>query len=213
MNNSLMNDGTALTISKVSVSARLIPALIYTIPAIGAALSAFLFINVLGALKSSESAGFTAIMRGLAESSYPMLGSLYLQIILGIAIIAILIIRMTMQTKTASPSSWFFIVSGILCLIPLVLLAEAQSMIIEVLISPRNSSGIALIASTISSLLMLTIAAAPIIFVILSAISLIPFSTKKRPKWSPLITAILVESLFIIAAIAFTMRLLWLNQA
>jgi hypothetical protein len=213
MNHTLMNNGATQPVSKVSISARLFPAFVYFVPAIGAALGAFLYINLMRALRYNENAGVVAILGGLAESTYPIIGSLYLQIICGIAVIAILVIRMMKQTKTASPSSWFFILSGILCLVPVVMVAEAQSLIIEVLIDPRNSPGVAAVVSTVSSLLILTIAAAPIIFVILMALSLIPFSTKKKPRWNPLIAAIFVQVLFIAAAIAFTLRFLWLNQA
>jgi hypothetical protein len=212
MDASFINDGAQQPVSKVSVLARLIPAVVYLIPAFGATLSAFLMMKMMRALEENETAGIEVVLAVLAESIYPVLGSLYLQIFLGIAIFAVLIARMVMQTKTASPAGWFFILSGILCLIPIVVLAEAQSMIIEALIIP-TSADISAIGSTVALLLILTMAALPIIFIILLALSVIPFSTKKRPRWSPLIAAVFVEILIITAAVFFQLRLLWLFQA
>lgn len=212
MDASLMTDGTEQSASKVSISARLIPALVYSIPLIGVALSAFLQMKMMRALRETENAGVNVVLAVLAESIYPVLGSLYLQIILAIAVFIILVVRMVMKTKTASPSSWFFLLSGILCLIPVVTLFEAQSMIIEVLIAP-TSAEISAIGSTVGLLLILIMAAAPIIFILLTALSVIPFSTKKSPRWSPLVTTVLVEILIIAVAIAFQLRFLWLYKA
>jgi hypothetical protein len=128
-------------------------------------------------------------------------------------VIVVLVIRMIVQTKTASPPSWFFLLCGILCLVPAVFFAEAESLIIEVLIDLRNSNGIAGVASNINLFSILSIAAAPVVFILLLAISVIPFSSKVKPKWSPLITAIIVEILIIAITIAFQWRVLWLNKS
>lgn len=213
MEASLTNDGTVeQSKSKVSISARLIPALIYLIPIIGAALSAFLQLSMIQRWVATENVIAEAVFEVFAESIYPVLGSLYLQIILGIAVLVILIVRMVMETKTASPSSWFFVISGILCLIPLITLFESQSMVIEVLID-QNAAGVEAVGSIVSILLIFIMAALPITFFILIALSLIPFTTKKRPRWSPLITFILMEIPIIAVTVAFQLRFLWLYKA
>ena len=139
MDASMVNDGGNQPSLKVSILARLISTLSYTIPAIGGALSSIFLMNAMRALRENETAGVTAVMRGLAEATIPVLGSLYLGVFCGIAVIAVLVGRMIVQTKTASPPSWFFVISGILFLVPAGLFCEAESLIIEVLINPRSS--------------------------------------------------------------------------
>src|SRR5215203_1897524 len=109
-----MNPGAIQPNLKVSISARLIAAFSYMIPLIGGALSSLYLMNVLRALKASENAGRIAVLNALAESTIPALGSLYLGVIGGLIVFIVLIFRMFMQTKTASPSSWFFILCGFL---------------------------------------------------------------------------------------------------
>ena len=198
---------------KVSISARLIAAFAYFIPAIGGVLSSLYFMNVMRALRTAESAGMGAVMAGLTESTVPALVSLYLAAFGGFIVIIVLIIRMFMQTKTASPASWFFVLCGFLLLVPAGLFFEAESMIIEVLIAPVASMGIGGVGSNVSLFLILSIASALLVFVILLVMSVIPFSTSSRPRWSPLITAILVEILIIAAVVAFQLRFLWLYNA
>ena len=208
-----MNAGTIQPILKVSISARLIAALSYMIPVIGGALSSLYLMNVLRALKANETAGRIAVLNALAESTVPALGSLYLGVIGGLIVIVVLIIRMFMQTKTASPSSWFFILCGFLFLVPAGLFFEAESMIIEVLTAPASATGIAGIASNVSLFLILSVALALFVFLLMLVISVVPFSARSKPRWSPLICAILVELLIIAAAVAFTLRFLWLYNA
>ncbi len=197
---------------KVSILARLIPALSYTIPAIGGALSSFFLLRAFWGLKQNETAGVGVVLSVMAESTIPVLGSLYLGVICGIAVITVLVVRMIVQTKTASPSSWFFVLSGILFLVPAGLFAEAESLIIEVFLTPRGSTGVGGIASDINLLLISSIVAAPIVFIILTVISVLPLSSRAKPKWGSLLTAIAIEILLIAVTTAFQLRILWLYQ-
>ncbi len=208
-----INAGVVQPNLKVSISARLIAALSYMIPLIGGALSSLYLMNVLRALKASENAGRIAVLNALAESTIPALGSLYLGVVGGLIVIIVLIFRMFMQTKTASPSSWFFILCGFLLLVPAGLFFEAESMIIEVLAAPASSTGIAGVASNVSLFLISSVASALFVFILMLVISVIPFSARSKPRWSPLICAILVELLIIAAAVAFQLRFLWLYKA
>ena len=208
-----MNAGAIQPNLKVSISARLIAALAYMIPVIGGALSSLYLMRVLQALKASETAGRMAVLKALAESTVPALGCLYLGVIGGLIVIIVLIIRMFMQTKTASPASWFFVLCGFLLLVPAGLFFEAESMIIEVLIAPASSTGISGVASNISLFLISSIASALFVFILMLIISVIPFSARSKPRWSPLICAILVELLIIAATVAFQWRFLWLYKA
>lgn len=198
---------------KVSISARLVPALSYAIPAIGGAISSFFLMSAMRALRQQETSGLASIMKGIAESTIPVLASLYLAAICGVIVIGVLAVRMLDQTKTASPAGWFFVVSGLLCLLPAGLFCEAESIIIEILTDPVNSTGIAAAASNISWLLTASLAAAPIIIILLMAASVLPLSSRSSPKWGPIIAATTIEVLIIFAAIAFQMRLFWLYQA
>ena len=213
MDASMVNGGGNQPSLKVSILARLISTLSYTIPAIGGALSSIFLMNAMRALRENETAGVTAVMRGLAEATIPVLGSLYLGVFCGIAVIAVLVGRMIVQTKTASPPSWFFVISGILFLVPAGLFCEAESLIIEVLINPRSSTGLGIIASNMSFLLILSMVAAPVVFILLAVLSVLPLSSRTRPKWGPLIIATAIEILLIAVAIAFQMRLLWLYKS
>jgi hypothetical protein len=213
MENAYMNAAAEQSKLKVSISARLIAAFAYLIPAIGGALSSLYLMDVMRALRNAESAGIGAVMAGLTESTVPALASLYLAAFCGFIVIIVLIIRMIMQTKTASPASWFFVLCGFFLLVPAGLFFEAESMIIEVLTAPVDSIGIAGVASNVSLFLILSVASALFVFVILLVMSVIPFSTSSKPRWSPLITAILIEILIIIAAVAFQLRFLWLYNA
>ena len=144
-----MNVGTEQSKLKVSISARLMAAFAYLIPAIGGALSSLYLMDVMRALRNAESAGIGAVMAGLSESTVPALGALYLAAVGGFIVIIVLIVRMIMQTKTASPASWFFVLCGFLFLVPAGLFFEAESMIIEVLTAPVDSTGIAEVGSNV----------------------------------------------------------------
>ena len=189
---------------KVSVTARLIAALSYTIPAIGGALSSILLMRVLRALRNNESAGINAIMTGMKEAAFPSTVALYLAAICGIAVIVVLVVRMTTETETASPPSWFFLIGGILWLLPVGLFWKAELLILEVL-SPGSSigaGGLASVGADVSRLLMLSVIAAPVVFIILIVASVLPLSSQSKSKWSSLIAATVIEIVLIATAIA-----------
>ncbi len=213
MESPMMNVGMDQPKFKVSISARLIAAFAYMIPVLGGALSSLHLINVMQAIREAESAGMTAIMNGLAESTVPVLGSLYLGAVAGLVVIIMLIARMMMQTKSASPSGWFFLLCGFLFLVPAGLFLEAGSMIIEVLTAPVMSAGVGEVGANVSTFLILSVGSALIVFIFLLLMSVLPFSNRSQPKWSPLITAILIEFLIIAAVIVFQLRYLWLAKA
>jgi hypothetical protein len=213
MESPMMNVGMDQPKFKVSFTARLIAAFAYMIPALGGALSSLYLMNVLQAMRQAETAGMTAVMLGMAESTVPVLGSLYLGVFAGLVVIIVLIARMIMQTRTASPSGWFFVLCGFLFLVPAGLFLEAESMIIEVLTMPVSSEGVAAVGSNVASFLILSIISALFVFIALLVMSVIPFSARSKPRWSPLIWAVLVEILIIAAVIVFQWRYLWLSKA
>lgn len=204
MNASMLNAAENQSRLKVSILTRLLAALLFSIPAIGGALSSFLLINVFRALRDNESAGVAAIMGGLNEASLPAIISLYLAAVCGIGVIAVLVTRMFMATKTASPSSWFFVIGGILCLLPTGPFWYAKWLTLEVLSpgSPIGAGGIASVGAEISQWLLLSVVAMPIVIIILIVLSVLPFSSRSRAKWIPLVVATAIEILLIAVAVA-----------
>lgn len=201
------------TPKRVSILSRLIPALSYAIPAPAAALSAILFIGVMRAMRMAESAGIGALSGGMAEATLPMLVALYLAIFVEVVGIVVAIVRMFMSTTTASPSAWFFLVAGGLGFIPLVLLWEAESLLIQV-ISPGYGGGIVQVASTIQLCLMLTLITAAVGALILLVASLIPLPSalRARQNVAPLVVLVLMELALIGITIAFQDRVSWFHQ-
>jgi biopolymer transport protein ExbD len=204
MDASILNAGNDQSRLKVSLTTRLVAALVYTIPAIGGALSSILLMNVLRALRANENAGVSALMGAMKQASLPAIVSLYLAAICGIAVIIVLVVRMIVQTKTASPPFWFFAIGGILCLLPAGLFWKAHLLIIEVL-SPGSSisgGGIAGVGAEISRLLLMSVIAAPVVIIVLLVASVLPFSSRSRPKWGSLMAAAAIEIMIIAVAIA-----------
>jgi len=189
---------------RISVIARLIATFTYIIPAIGGALSSILLMRVFRALAANESAGIDAVMGGMKEASLPAIISLYLAALCGIVVIIVLVVRMIVQTETASPPIWFFAIGGILCLLPAGLFWKAQLMVLEVL-SPGSSigaGGIGSVGAYLSQLLMLSVIAAPIVIILLVAASVLPLTSRSRAKWLPLMAATAIEILLIAVAVA-----------
>ncbi len=213
MESPMMNVGMDQPKFKVSISARLIAAFAYMIPVLGGALSSLYLINVMQAIREAENAGRNVVLIALAESNVPVLGSLYLGVFGGLVVIIVLIARMIMQTKSASPSGWFFVLCGFLFLVPAGLFLEVGSMIIELLTASIISAEAGEVGANVSTFLIFSVGSALIIFIFLLLMSVLPFSNRSKPKWSPLIAAIIVEFLMIAAVIVFQLRYLWLYKA
>ncbi len=203
MNNSLLEAENNQPGFKVSISTRLITALFYIIPLIGGALSSILLMRVFRAMAVAESAGIGAVMAGMKEAAVPTIVALYLAAGGGMVVIVVLVIRMIVETKTASPPSWFFVLGGLLCLLPAGFFWKAQLLILDVL-SPASSigaGGVASVGSDISRWLMLSLIAVPVVFIILIGASLLPLSSRSRSKWLSLIAATAIGILLITLAI------------
>ena len=197
--------------SRVSFLARLIPVMSYIIPAIGAALTTFLIIRAMQAVSVAGSSGLSAVAGGISEASLPVLIALYIAIICGVAGIIFAAVRLKMPTKTVSPPPWFILISGVLCLVPVALLWEAESVLIEAIIAP-SSRGIAQAAYTIRLLLIMTPIAASISVLLSLTGAVWPVSSRSRPKWGPVVALVIIELALVFAAFAFQDRISWLHQ-
>jgi hypothetical protein len=198
--------------SRVSILARLVPSFSYAIPMLGAALSALFLLGIIRTVRYAEAAGIAAVAGGMAEANLAVVVALYLAIFVGFIGILVMVIRSFMSTTTASPAAWFFMITGIISLIPLILLWEAQSLLVAA-ISP-GGGGIVHFVSNIRLYLSLTLVASAVLVLILLIASLIPLPKVLRSKrnWAPLIVLVLMELALIGMAVAFQVRTSWLHQ-
>jgi hypothetical protein len=198
--------------SRVSILARLVPSFSYAIPMLGAALSALFLLGIIRTVRYAEAAGIAAVAGGMAEANLAVVVALYLAIFVGFIGILVMVIRSFMSTTTASPAAWFFMITGIISLIPMILLWEAQSLLVAA-ISP-GGGGIVHFVSNIRLYLSLTLVASAVLVLILLIASLIPLPKVLRSKrnWAPLIVLVLMELALIGMAVAFQVRTSWLHQ-
>jgi hypothetical protein len=200
--------------NRVSILARLAPSLSYALPALGAALSALLFINVMQAMRNAESAGIAAVAGGMSEANLAVVLTLYLAIFVGFIGIIVGLVRAFTTTTTASPAGWFFLIVGLFGLAPMLTLWQAESLLVGVLTS-RSGPGIVAVASQISMFLMLTIVLAAVACLVLLVASVVPLPALMRAngKWTPLIFLVVMELAVIGMTILYHLRTYWFYQA
>ena len=198
--------------SSVSILARIVPALSYALPALGAAGSAYLFITLMRAIREAEAAGIGAVSRGLSEANMVIVVTLYLAIVVGFIGIVIGFARMFMNTTTASPSAWFYLITGILGFGPMFALWQAQSLLLEVMFA--RSANIAMVASKITVLLMLALSVGLVSILVLLVVSIIPLPRlmRARRKWAAPVVLVFMEIAVIVMTVLYHMRTAWLYQ-
>jgi hypothetical protein len=199
-------------VTRASILARIAPAISYALPTLGAAISALLFINVMQAMRNAETAGIAAVAAGVSETNIAILVSLYLAIAVGFIGIVVVGIRLLTSTRTVTPSAWFYLITGVIGLVPMFALWQAQSLLLEVIFG--MSSGVVTVASQINLLLMLTIsmAAVSILTLLVSTFVPLPRVLRAKRKWAPLIVLVLVEIAVIAMAVAYHLRTAWLYR-
>ena len=201
--------------TRVSILARIIPALSYALPALGAALSALLFINVMRAMRNAEAAGIAAIAGGMSEANIAIVATLYLAIFVGLIGAIVSIVRALSTTSTAAPAGWLFLVMGVLGIAPVLTLWQAQSLLLNVLTSPGSGPGVAVVAQDITIYIYSTLGLAPVVCLVLLVLSLIPLPAvlRARWKWSPVIALLILELMMVGMTVAYHMRTYWFYQA
>lgn len=198
--------------SRVSILARLAPVLSYTIPMLGAALSAILLMGVMEAMRNAASAGIAAVAGGMAEADLAITIALYLGVFVGFIGIVVMLVRSFVSTTTASPSAWFFLITGCLSLTPLLLLWRAQSLLVQG-ISP-GSGGLVEVAASIQLCLTMTLvtAAAFALILLVASLAPLPFTFRAKRGYAPTLVLVLMEIVLIGMAVAFQFRISWLHQ-
>jgi hypothetical protein len=198
--------------TRVSILARLIPAFSYALPALGAALSALLFIGVARAMRNAEAAGIGAIAGGMSEANLVIVVTLYLAVFVGLIGVVVGFVRCLSQTTTASPAGWFFLI-GVLGFAPVLALWQAESLFIEVLIS-RSGPGVVAVADQINICLTLALGTAALGVLVLLVASVIPLPAvlRAKRKWAPVVFLVLMELALIVMTVAYHMRTSWFYQ-
>ena len=207
-----VGDGQA-TPSRVSVLARLVPALSYALPALGAACSAYLFIGVLRAMREAENAGIAAVAAGISETNIVIVVTLYLAIFVGFIGVVVGFARMFMTTTTASPSGWFYFITGGLGFAPMLALWQAQSLLLVLLFS--RSGNISESARQITLLLMFAIIVglASLVILLISSVIPLPRILWAKRKWAGPVILLVMEIVVIVMTVLYHMRTAWLyNQ-
>lgn len=201
-------------IAKVSISARLIPLISYSIAAIGGGVGGLFLRNAINALRQNENAGIGAVTGALMESNLPVIAALSFAAIIGLAGIIIAVARLFMSVTKASPPVWFFIVPGLLGLLPVIFFFAAETVMLNAIL-PRtmpSDGGVAAAASTISTLYTLAMATAIIVPFLMLAPALIPISSRKSKKLGSLFFLLLFETAIIAAIAILINRLMVLNK-
>lgn len=196
---------------RVSILARLVPQVSLCISLIGEALCALLLLRVLEGMRNAEAAGIAAVAGGMAEANAATTVALYLALFFGFIGIVVMAIRAFTATTTASPSAWFFASSGLLTLVPLLLLWSAQSFFLDGL----RGGNISVAAPNIFLFLRLTIGACAVLTPILLIAAFIPLPSvfRAKNKWTSVIILVLMMIVMIGTAVVFQMRTSWLYGA
>jgi hypothetical protein len=197
--------------TRVSILARVVPALSYALPALGAVISALMLINVFRAMRNAEAAGLGAVSAAISEANLAVVVTLYLGVVLGFAGVVIGVVRMFTTVTTATPSAWYFLITGIIGLVPVLLLWEAQSLLLGVIFG-RTLGGVVEVARqvTLLSIMTMLLGAVSILILLVSAFVPLPRILHAKRKWAPVVMLLLVETAVIGMTVLFHLRSAWL---
>lgn len=203
------------TPTRVSIIARLVPALSYALPALGAGVSAMLLLSVLRAMRNAEGAGIGAVAAGISEANIAILVTLYLAIVVGGAGVVIGLVRLFTTTVTASPSGWYYLIAGILGLMPMFALWYAQSLLLDAIFPQSVGAGVSEVAGqiTLFSIVAMVLGVVSILILLVSSFVPLPAVLRGKRKWAPLITLLVMESAIIAMTVVYHLRTAWLYSS
>jgi hypothetical protein len=207
----MLNDGIyeeEIPRLKVSVIERIVPALSYTIAAIGGGLSGYMLLRMMQALRKSESAGISTVMAGMAEANIPVLVALYLAVFVGLIGVIISIAFQFATRKTSSSPIWLPAIPAIFGLLPVLMVWYAETLIIDV-ISPSSRTsgqGAAEVGSTVATLIIVAIIFAFVSIFVSLAMSVLPFSSQASRRLGPVALTVSFEVVLIVLAVLFQVR-------
>ena len=201
--------------TRVSIIARIVPALSYALPALGAAVSAMLLLGVLRAMRNAEGAGIGAVAGGVSEANFAILATLYLAIFVGAAGVVIGLVRLFTATVTASPSAWYYLIGGILGLLPMFALWYAQSLLLDAIFPRSTGAGVSEVAGqiTLFSIVAIVLGGVSILILLVSSFVPLPAILRGKRKWAPLISLLVMESAIIAMTVVYHLRTAWLYSS
>jgi hypothetical protein len=197
--------------TRVSIIARIVPALSYALPALGAGVSAVLLLTVLRAMRNAEAAGIAAVAAGISEANIAILVTLYFAIFIGAAGVVIGLVRLFTTTVTASPSAWYYLITGVLGLLPMFALWRAQSLLLDAIFS-RTGAGVSEVAGqiTLFSIVAMVLGVVSILILLASSFMPLPAVLRAKRKWASLIMLLLMETAIIVMTVVYHLRTAWL---
>lgn len=203
------------TPTRVSIIARLVPAFSYALPALGAAVSAMLLLGVLRAMRNAEGAGIGAVAGGISEANIAILVTLYLAIFVGAAGVVIGLVRLFTATVTASPSAWYYLIGGVLGLLPMFALWYAQSVLLAAIFPRSTGAGVSEVAGqiTLFSIVAIVLGGVSILVLLVSSFVPLPAILRGKRKWAPLISLLVMESAIIAMTVVYHLRTAWLYSS
>ena len=201
--------------TRVSIIARIVPALSYALPALGAAVSAMRLLGVLRAMRNAEGAGIGAVAGGVSEANFAILATLYLAIFVGGAGVVIGLVRLFTATVTASPSAWYYLIGGILGLLPMFALWYAQSLLLDAIFPRSTGAGVSEVAGqiTLFSIVAIVLGGVSILILLVSSFAPLPAILRGKRKWAPLISLLVMESAIIAMTVVYHLRTAWLYSS
>ncbi len=197
--------------TRVSILARVVPALSYAIPMLGAAMGALMVFNLLRAMRYAEAAGVSAVAGGLAEANLPIIIALYFGIVVGFVGLVVGIAGTVISVRTASPAAWFFLLIGVLSFIPTALFWEAQSILTNTIASRGNVSFAATSINLCLTLTLISTAVLSLLFLVATIVPL-PAAFRTKRSYGPLIVLVLMEIALIGMTVLFQLHNSWLYE-
>lgn len=194
---------------RVNVIARLVPALAYLIVLVSGGASAVLLKRVLAAITHAESSGIGAVAQGISQADLVIQLGLFLAIIVTVIGILLMVLRAFTPTKTANPSAWFFVITGSLSLIPMLLVWKSEAALIAPLIGSASFS-----EPSIQRWLMLAQIFSVVLILLTLVLSVVqaPRFLRAKRKLGPVVALVLIELALIGMAVIFQMRGSWMYQ-
>jgi len=173
--------------------------------AAAAALTSWNLLRVMSAVRNAESSGLLPVGRGIAEANHPLLMALYI----GTGCTLVANIAYVRSFKNASPPAWLAFAASVLTLVPVLVVWQAESLMLDAL--PFSRDGVVANATLIQRLLMITLGGGVLVPVLLFVGSTLRVPSRSTLKRRTTVASCLLVTAFILVAIAFHLRNAWIN--
>ena len=174
-----------------------------------------LLLSVLRAMRNAEGAGIGAVAAGISQANIAILVTLYLAIFVGAAGVLIGLVRLFTTTVAASPSAWYYLIGGILGLVPMFALWRAQSLLLDAIFPRSTGAGVSEVAGqiTLFSIVAMVLGVVSILILLASSFVPLPEILRGKRKWAPLITLLVMETAIIAMTVVYHLRTAWLYSS